>query len=49
MLLSQIRYPDRSLGVVLRDGSEAALVKNADSTYALASGRPVVAAFIANA
>ena len=48
MLLSQIRYPDGSLGVVLRDGSEAALVKNADSTYALAmkaatTGRPLAA------
>jgi hypothetical protein len=36
MLLSQIILPDGSIGVVLRDGSEAALIKNADSTYALA-------------
>lgn len=36
MLLSQVIHPDGRIGVVLRDGSEAALVKNADSTYALA-------------
>ena len=36
MLLSQIIHPDGRIGVVLRDGSEAALVRNADSTYALA-------------
>lgn len=36
MLLSQIIHPDGSIGVVLREGSEAALVKGADSTYALA-------------
>ena len=36
MLISQIIHPDGSLGVVLREGSEAALVKGADSTYALA-------------
>ena len=48
MLLSQILHPDGSLGVVLRDGSEAALVRHADSTYALAmkaatTGRPLAA------
>ena len=36
MLLSQIIHLDGRIGVVLRNGSEAALVKNADSTYALA-------------
>ena len=36
MLLSQVIHPDGRIGVVLRDGSEAALVRNADSTYALA-------------
>ena len=36
MLLSQIIRLDGSIGVVLRDGSEAALVRNTDSTYALA-------------
>ena len=35
MLLSQIIHPDGSIGVVLRDGSEAALIRNAESTYAL--------------
>ena len=48
MLLSQILHPNGTLGVVLRDGSEAALVRNADSTYALAmqaanTGRPLAA------
>ena len=48
MLISQIFHPDGSLGVVLRDGSEAALVKGANSTYALAlkaasSGRSLAA------
>ena len=37
MLLSQIIRPDGTIAVVLRDGSEAALVRGADSTYALAS------------
>jgi hypothetical protein len=36
MLLSQILRPDGSIAVVLRDGSEAALVRGAKSTYALA-------------
>ena len=36
MLLSQIIRPDGTIGVVLRDGSEAALVRGAESTYALA-------------
>ena len=36
MLLSQIIRPDGKLAVVLRDGSEAALVRGATSTYALA-------------
>ncbi len=36
MLLSQIVRPDGSVGVVLRDGPEAALIRGADSTYALA-------------
>ncbi len=36
MLLSQMRRPDGSLAVILRDGSEAAVVKGAASTYALA-------------
>jgi hypothetical protein len=44
MLLSQIRLPQRGIGVVARDGSEAALVKGATSVRelaleALASGR----------
>ena len=48
MLLSQISYPDGTIGVVLREGSEAALVKGAASTYALAlkaasSGRSLAA------
>ena len=48
MLLSQIIQPDGSIGVVLREGSEAALIKGADSTYALAlkaasSGRSLAA------
>ena len=37
MLISQITQADGSLAVVLRDGSEAAIVKGAASTYALAS------------
>ncbi len=37
MLISQIIQPDGKLAVVLRDGSEAAVVKGAASTYALAS------------
>jgi hypothetical protein len=37
MLISQILQPDGSLAVVLRDGSEAAIVKGAASTYALAA------------
>jgi hypothetical protein len=48
MLLSQIIRPDGSTAVVLRDGSEAALVRGADSTYALAmhaasTGRSIAA------
>ena len=48
MLLSQIIRPDGTIAVVLRDGSEAALVRGADSTYALAmkaasSGRSLAA------
>ena len=48
MLLSQIIQPDGSIGLVLREGSEAALIKGADSTYALAlkaasSGRSLAA------
>jgi hypothetical protein len=48
MLLSQIIRPDGSIAVVLRDGSEAALVRGADSTYALAmqaasTGRSIAA------
>ncbi len=37
MLLSQILSPDGTLSVVAREGSEAAIVKGAASTYALAS------------
>ena len=37
MLISQILSADGSLAVVLRDGSEAAIVKGAASTYALAT------------
>ncbi len=37
MLISQILQADGSLAVVLRDGSEAAIVKGAASTYALAT------------
>lgn len=37
MLLSQILSPDGTLAVVAREGSEAAIVKGAASTYALAS------------
>lgn len=37
MLISQIHRPDGSLAVVVREGSEAAEVKGAASTYALAS------------
>ena len=36
MLLSQMIRPDGSLAVTLREGSEAAVVKGATSTYALA-------------
>ena len=36
MLISQISRPGRGLAVVVRDGSEAAVVKGAASTYALA-------------
>ncbi len=36
MLISQIKNPDGSLSVVLRDGTEAAVVRGAESTYALA-------------
>ena len=36
MLISQIIQPDGSLAVVVRDSSEAAIVKGATSTYALA-------------
>ena len=36
MLISQITRPDGSLAVVAREGSEAAIVKGAASTYALA-------------
>ncbi|MDX5349407.1 MAG: GguC protein, partial [Paracoccaceae bacterium] len=36
MLISQILRPDGSLAVVAREGSEAAVVKGATSTYALA-------------
>lgn len=36
MLISQIIRPDGSLAVVAREGSEAAVVKGATSTYALA-------------
>jgi hypothetical protein len=36
MLISQIRSPDGRLAVVARDGSEAAIVRGAASTYALA-------------
>jgi hypothetical protein len=36
MLISQIRSPGGRLSVVVRDGSEAAVVKGAASTYALA-------------
>ena len=37
MLISQILSADGSIAVVLRDGSEAAIVKGAASTYALAT------------
>lgn len=37
MLLSQILKDDGTLAVVVRDGSEAAIVRGATSTYALAS------------
>ena len=37
MLISQIIQPDGSVAVVLREGSEAAIVNGAASTYALAS------------
>ncbi|MFT4150593.1 MAG: GguC family protein [Paracoccaceae bacterium] len=37
MLISQIIRPDGSIAVVARDGSEAAVVRGAASTYALAS------------
>jgi hypothetical protein len=37
MLLSQIIRPDGSLAVVAREGSEAAIVRGAASTYALAT------------
>ena len=37
MLISQIIQEDGSLAVVLREGSEAAIVKDAASTYALAA------------
>lgn len=37
MLISQIRRPDGALAVVAREGSEAAVVRGAASTYALAS------------
>ena len=36
MLISQIFQTDGSIAVVVRDGSEAAIVRNAASTYALA-------------
>ena len=36
MLISQIIRPDGSLAVVAREGSESAVVKGAESTYALA-------------
>lgn len=37
MLISQIKRADGSVAVVAREGSEAAIVKGASSTYALAS------------
>ncbi len=37
MLLSQMRRADGSLAVILREGSEAAVIKGALSTYALAA------------
>ena len=48
MLISQIVRPDGGIAVVVRDGSEAAVVKGAASTYALAeeaiaSGRSLAA------
>jgi hypothetical protein len=53
MLLSQIKNADGSLSVVVRDGTEAAIVKGADSTYALAqeaiaSGRSLAAVITAH-
>lgn len=36
MLISQVRSPEGRLSVVVRDGSEAAVVRGAASTYALA-------------
>ena len=48
MLISQVRRPDGGLAVVVRSGSEAAVLRGVESTYALAmeaaaSGRPVAA------
>ena len=48
MLLSQIQRPDGQTAVVVREGSEAAVLRGTDSTYALAmeaatSRRPIAA------
>jgi hypothetical protein len=53
MLISQIIQPDGKIAVVARDGSEAAVVKGAVSTYALAqeaiaSGRSLAATIAAH-
>lgn len=53
MLLSQIKNPDGSLSVVVREGSEAAIVKGVSSTYdlaaeAIASGRKLAAVIAAH-
>jgi hypothetical protein len=53
MLLSQVKNADGSLSVVVRDGSEAAIVKGAASTYALAqeaiaTGRSLAAVIAAH-
>ena len=53
MLLSQIKNPDGTLSVVVREGSEAAIVNAATSTYALAaeaiaSGRSLAAVIAAH-
>lgn len=48
MLISQVKAPGGGLAVVVRSGSEAAVLRGVDSTYALAmeaatTGRPVAA------